>query len=105
VGGRNGDGERESDAMKEWDKVYIKVKERGVDEWYMCECVCVCVCGEENKDEKTTYPLAFTLMLYTRAISSPPSTFSGISLFIFLARIISLMYAKQQPVAKGTGGG
>jgi hypothetical protein len=44
-------------------------------------------------------------MLYTRAISSPPSTFLGISLFIFLARIISLMYAKQQPEAREAGGG
>jgi hypothetical protein len=71
----------------------------------ICVSVCVCVCGEESKDEKTTYPLACTLMLYTRAISSPPSTFLGISLFIFLARIISLMYAKQQPEAREAGGG
>lgn len=67
--------------------------------------ICVSVRVEENKDEKTTYPSACTLLLYTSAISSPPSTFSGISLFIFLARVISLMYAKQQPEAGGAGGG
>lgn len=57
----------------------------------------VCVRGEGNKDEKTTHPSTLTAAI--RAISSPPSTFSGISLFIFLACIISLMYAKQRPEA------
>lgn len=58
--------------------------------------VCVCVWGKGNKDEKTTYPLARAYYTAIRAISSPTSTVSGISLFIFLARIISLMYAKQR---------
>lgn len=67
----------------------------------------VCASGEENRDEKTTYIPSIPSPPYSvRALSRRrrrPPTVSGISLFIFLARVISLMYAKQR--ARGISDG